>query len=91
MAIDQRLLEIAAEHHQGVFATTGKNGRPQLSNVLDVWDPEHHTARISNTANRVKARNLRREPRASLHVAGSYLRLKPRRYKVRLDTGGRST
>lgn len=72
MAIDQRLLEIVAERRQGVLATIGKNGRPQLSNILYVWDPEHRTAQISTTADRVKARNLLRDPRASLHVAGAH-------------------
>ena len=72
MAIDERLLGIVADHREGVLATIGKSSRPQLSNILYVWDAGQRTARISTTADRIKARNLRRDPRASLYVAGSH-------------------
>lgn len=71
-ALDDRLLAIVAGTRQGVLATIAADGRPQLSNVLYVWEPDELVARISTTADRVKARNLRRDPRAALHVSGSH-------------------
>jgi PPOX class probable F420-dependent enzyme len=58
------------ERHQGVLATTKGDGRPQLSNVTYVVGDDD-VIRISVTDARAKTRNLRREPRASLHVARS--------------------
>ena len=55
-----------AQHNRGVLATVKADGRPQLSNVLyavvdgEVW--------VSTTTDRAKTANLRRDPRASLHV-----------------------
>jgi len=62
------LLELVASHHKGVLATLMPDGRPQMSNVSYAYDPETHTVRVSVTDSRVKVRNLRRDPRASLHV-----------------------
>jgi PPOX class probable F420-dependent enzyme len=72
--LDERLLGLVAdsEARQGVLATLAADGRPQLSNVLYVWDGAERTARISTTADRVKARNVRRDPRAALHVSGDH-------------------
>lgn len=69
---DEKLLAIITGHRQGVLATVAADGRPQLSNVLYVWDDAERVARISTTADRVKARNLRRDPRAALHVSGDH-------------------
>jgi PPOX class probable F420-dependent enzyme len=69
---DDRLLGLIAGSRQGVLATIAADGRPQLSNVLYVWDAAERIARISTTADRVKARNLRRDPRAALHVSGDH-------------------
>jgi hypothetical protein len=38
--------------------------------VLYVWDAAERIARVSTTADRVKAKVLRRDPRAALHVPG---------------------
>jgi PPOX class probable F420-dependent enzyme len=75
--LDARLLGLvagpgAARDRRGVLATVARDGRPQLSNVLYVWDPAERIARISTTADRVKARNVRRDPRAALHVSGDH-------------------
>jgi PPOX class probable F420-dependent enzyme len=70
--LDDRLLGLIAENRQGVLATIAADGRPQLSNVLYVWDAATRTARISTTADRAKARNVRRDPRAALHVSGDH-------------------
>lgn len=66
---DPALLDLVAARHQGVLATVKKDGRPQLSNVLYVWDPEEGVARVSVTADRAKTRNAARDPRVSLHVS----------------------
>lgn len=71
-ATDSKLLGLIAASRRGVLATINPDGRPQLSNVLYVWDAAEQTARISTTADRVKARNLRRDPRAALHVSGAH-------------------
>lgn len=51
-----------------MLATLKRDGRPQLSNILFAWDAEKREAAISVTDGRAKTRNLRRDPRASLHV-----------------------
>lgn len=54
---------------QGVLVTVAGNGRPQLSNILYGVDPSR-LIRISVTEQRAKTKNLRRDQRASLYVAG---------------------
>ena len=58
-----------ARHHRGVLATLKRDGRPQLSNVVYALDDDGRI-KMSTTATRAKARNLRRDPRASLSVQG---------------------
>jgi PPOX class probable F420-dependent enzyme len=70
--LDDRLLGLIAENREGVLATIAADGRPQLSNVLYTWDAGERIARISTTADRAKARNLERDPRAALHVSGDH-------------------
>jgi PPOX class probable F420-dependent enzyme len=70
--LDGRLLGLIAGSRQGVLATLAADGRPQMSNVLYVWDPAERIARISTTADRAKGRNVRRDPRAALHVSGDH-------------------
>jgi PPOX class probable F420-dependent enzyme len=64
-------LELARGRRQGAVLTIGRQGRPQISNVLYVMDDEG-AARISTTAGTVKVRNLRRDPRCSLYVPGDH-------------------
>ena len=52
-----------------MLATIHRDGRPQLSNILYVLDDDDRI-KISVTQTRVKTRNLRRDPRAALHVQG---------------------
>jgi PPOX class probable F420-dependent enzyme len=56
-----------AQHHQGVLVTLRRDGRPQLSNILYVPGADR-SVRVSVTDSRAKTNNLRRDPRASLHV-----------------------
>jgi len=68
MGIDlDQAFAFAGQHRQGVLATLKRDGRPQLSNILYLAR-ERYSVRISVTDGRAKTKNLRRDPRASLHV-----------------------
>ena len=69
MTVDDRLLGFVAEHAWGVLATIKHDGRPQVSNVGYAYDPEQRLFRVSVTDSRAKTRNLRTDPRVTLHVA----------------------
>src|SRR5690606_32774332 len=56
----------AAQHRRGVLLTLKADGRPQASNIMYGLDGE--VLRVSVTDDRAKTANLRRDPRASLHV-----------------------
>jgi PPOX class probable F420-dependent enzyme len=61
------LHQLVASKQQGVLVTLKRDGRPQLSNIsYHLGDDD--VVRISVTADRAKTANLRRDPRASLHV-----------------------
>jgi PPOX class probable F420-dependent enzyme len=64
------LWALVAARGQGILATIRKDGSPQLSNVLYVPDAADRVLRISTTADRLKARNLSRDPRGAIHVSG---------------------
>ncbi|MCI2237595.1 PPOX class F420-dependent oxidoreductase [Paenibacillus sp. TRM 82003] len=66
---ERQLLDLVASTRNGVLVTLKRDGRPQLSNVTHHYDPERRLVRVSITADRAKARNLERDPRASLHVS----------------------
>lgn len=65
---ENRLAELFTTTRLGVLVTLKRDGRPQLSNVLFDWDSAARSAAISVTDDRAKTRNLRRDPRVSLHV-----------------------
>ena len=71
MATETELRALIAAGREGVLATINRSGLPQLTNVLYLPGPGVGTARISTTADRLKARNLARDPRAVLHVTGA--------------------
>jgi PPOX class probable F420-dependent enzyme len=62
------LLDLIADHDQGVLATIKADGRPQLSNVNYAFDRVNGVLRSSITAGRAKYFNLLRDPRACFHV-----------------------
>ncbi|MCV6981172.1 PPOX class F420-dependent oxidoreductase [Mycolicibacterium pulveris] len=66
---DDKLLALIGGNSMGVLATIKRDGRPQLSNVTYYFDPRELTIQVSITEPRAKTRNLRRDPRASLHVS----------------------
>ena len=61
-------LAFAAGRRNAVLTTLRADGRPQQSVIFFVADGERFT--ISLTDARAKTRNLRRDPRAALFVAG---------------------
>lgn len=62
-----RALAYVRGNRRGVLVTLKADGRAQLSNIAyDVTGDG--VIRISVTADRAKTKNLRRDPRASLHV-----------------------
>ena len=68
MTVDARMLAFVAAQKWGVLATIKHDGRPQLSNVGYAFDAERALFRVSVTDSRAKTRNLRNDPRVTLHV-----------------------
>src|SRR6201997_1385429 len=66
---DDKLLAVIADNSLGVLATIKRDGRPQLSNVSYYFDKRNLAIQVSITEPRAKTRNLRRDPRASIHVS----------------------
>jgi PPOX class probable F420-dependent enzyme len=66
MQIDDAL-EFIRDRRQGILITQKADGRPQSSNIVYVVGDDG-VIRISVTDGRAKTANLRRTPRASLHV-----------------------
>jgi PPOX class probable F420-dependent enzyme len=70
MATETELWALIATGREAILSTIKGSGLPQLSNVLYLPGNDGRTVRISTTADRLKARNLARDPRAVLHVTG---------------------
>src|SRR5258705_6455809 len=66
---DDKLLALLSGNSLGVLATIKGDGRPQLSNVSYYFDKRNLSIQVSITEPRAKTRNLRRDPRASIHVS----------------------
>ncbi|MCO5993761.1 TIGR03618 family F420-dependent PPOX class oxidoreductase [Actinoallomurus rhizosphaericola] len=66
---DEALVRFLADHRFGALATNKSSGHPHLSTVLYAWDERERVARISTTADRLKVRHLRKDPRSALYVA----------------------
>jgi PPOX class probable F420-dependent enzyme len=67
MADHDALRRLIAEQNRGVLVTLKRDGRPQLSNIMYALGDDG-LVRISVTDDRAKTANLRRDPRAGLHV-----------------------
>ena len=74
MAFDPALLDLFARLRGGSLITLKRDGRPQASVVIHIWDEDTRSIRVSLTDDRAKTRNLRRDPRASYHVVAPDLR-----------------
>ena len=72
MELDEAIAFVR-QRRNGVLVTIKRDGRPQLSNIVYGVFPDG-TIRISATATRAKAINLRRDPRASLYVGAEDFR-----------------
>ena len=69
LVFDEKLLAVISGNSLGVLSTIKRDGRPQLSNVSYYFDPRTVAIQVSVTEPRAKTRNLRRDARASIHVA----------------------
>lgn len=67
---DESLSELRAAQRFGTLATVKRSGHPHLATMLYRWDAAARTVRFSTTADRVKVRQLQRDPRAAVHVRG---------------------
>jgi PPOX class probable F420-dependent enzyme len=65
------LWKVLTGSHDGTLATIKKDGRPQLSDINYIADAEQQLIRISTRATLAKVHNLRRDPRAGLHVVAA--------------------
>ena len=65
------LWRLITDGRDGIVATVNADGTPHLSNIYYLSDPASPTIRFSTTTDRTKGRNLRRDPRAALHVSGA--------------------
>ena len=74
MAFEPALLDLFARLRGGSLITLKRDGRPQASVVIHVWDEATRSIRVSLTDDRAKTRNLRRDPRTSYHVVAPDLR-----------------
>ena len=61
-------LEYAQQIGKGALVTLKSDGRPQISNVMFTIGDDG-LIRVSVTDSRAKTKNMRRDPRVSLHVS----------------------
>ncbi|MGW3343655.1 TIGR03618 family F420-dependent PPOX class oxidoreductase [Nonomuraea rubra] len=71
---DEELSNLVAEQRFGALATVKADGRPQLSTVAYTWEPRQRVVRIPTIADRLKVRQLQKDPRCSLYVASDDFR-----------------
>ncbi|WP_327105595.1 TIGR03618 family F420-dependent PPOX class oxidoreductase [Nonomuraea glycinis] len=71
---DTELADLLARQRFGALATQKSSGRPHLSTVAYTWDPERQVVRISTIADRLKVRQLQRDPHGALYVASDDFR-----------------
>ncbi|MEV0231024.1 TIGR03618 family F420-dependent PPOX class oxidoreductase [Nonomuraea sp. NPDC050786] len=67
---EEELVRLLGEQQFGVLATVKRSGHPAMSTVLYRWDRAERVIRISTTADRLKARQVRNDPHVALHVSG---------------------
>ncbi|AGP60421.1 pyridoxamine 5'-phosphate oxidase family protein [Streptomyces rapamycinicus] len=65
---EEELSRTLRDQRFGVLATVKRSGHPHLSTVIHQWSPGERVLRVSSTADRLKVRQLRRDPRAAVHV-----------------------
>ncbi|MFE4637017.1 pyridoxamine 5'-phosphate oxidase family protein [Streptomyces sp. NPDC056773] len=67
---DEELSALLGTQQFGTLATNKSSGHPHLTTMLYSWDAEARIVRFSTTADRIKVKQLRRDPRAAVHVPG---------------------
>ncbi|MGW6486147.1 TIGR03618 family F420-dependent PPOX class oxidoreductase [Streptomyces sp. NPDC055056] len=67
---DDALSRLLSSQQFGTLATNKSNGHPHLTTMVYSWDAVERIVRFSTTADRVKVKQLRRDPRAAMHVPG---------------------
>jgi PPOX class probable F420-dependent enzyme len=65
---DEELSGLLAGQRFGALATNKSSGHPHLSTVLYTWDPRQRVVRISTIADRLKVRQLHKDPFCALYV-----------------------
>lgn len=68
MLSEPELSQLLSGQRFGVLATVRSTGHPHLSTVVYDWSPAERIVRISSTPDRLKVRQLRRDPHAALHT-----------------------
>jgi PPOX class probable F420-dependent enzyme len=68
--MSDQLWDVVVAENLGTLATIKKDGRPQLSDLNYTADAAARVLRMSTRNSLAKTHNLRRDPRASLRVAG---------------------
>jgi PPOX class probable F420-dependent enzyme len=63
----ENALAYSRANRRSVLITLKADGRPQSSNVMH-WTDDDGVVHVSLTDSRAKVRNMRRDPRVSLHV-----------------------
>ncbi|MEU7531967.1 TIGR03618 family F420-dependent PPOX class oxidoreductase [Saccharothrix sp. NPDC042600] len=67
---ESEVSDLLTHQRFGALATVKRSGHPHLSTVLYQWAPDTRTIRVSTTADRLKTRQIRANPRVALHVTG---------------------
>ncbi|MCX5208191.1 TIGR03618 family F420-dependent PPOX class oxidoreductase [Kitasatospora sp. NBC_00240] len=67
---DDALSELLSTQQFAILATNKSSGHPHLTTMLYSWDAAARIVRFSTTADRIKVGQLRRDPRAAVHVQG---------------------
>ncbi|NJP50698.1 TIGR03618 family F420-dependent PPOX class oxidoreductase [Streptomyces sp. SBST2-5] len=65
---EEELSAVLGRQRFGTLATVKRDGHPHLTTMAYAWDPGARLLRFSSTADRLKVRHLKRDPRAALHV-----------------------
>ena len=68
--MSDQLWDVVVAGNLGTLATIKRDGRPQLSDISYTADPAARVVRASTRDSLAKTHNLRRDPRASMRVAG---------------------
>ncbi|RVX43431.1 PPOX class probable F420-dependent enzyme [Nonomuraea polychroma] len=68
---DEEMSQLLAQQRFGALATNQSSGHPHLSTVLYTWDPRQRVVRISTIADRLKVRDLHKDPLCALYVTSN--------------------